>query len=486
MSKLNIHQVMEDAASAFESYRKIPSEKRASFLETIASELEKAGDALLELASGETNLPLPRLRGELGRTCFQLRMFAAQVRDGQWVDAIINHANPAKTPPAPDVRSMQIPIGPVVVFGASNFPFAYSTVGGDTASALAAGCPVIVKQHPAHAGASKRVFEIAQQVAAQSGFPPGTIQHVEDAGFETGKALVQHPATAAVGFTGSYQGGMALLEYSRQRKNPIPVFAEMGSTNPVLLLPGALATQGEDIAQKLVASFTLSMGQFCTNPGLMMAVQSEELDAFTRHFTAAMHDFSSTPMLHQGIYKSYLQKTEAALAQQGVTLLQSAGISHENGSVPAMVSKISGKDFLANPLVHEEIFGPWTLLVVCDDATELLACRKAVAGQLTTSLWGTNEDFEHFPELIDEALMGAGRVVFNGAPTGVEVCAAMVHGGPHPATTDGRFTAVGPMAIRRWTRPVCWQNAPDFVLPPALQESNPLNLLRLVDGQWIK
>jgi NADP-dependent aldehyde dehydrogenase len=381
---------------------------------------------------------------------------------------------------------MQIPLGPVVVFGASNFPYAYSTAGGDTASALATGCPVIVKQHPAHPETSRRVFEIMLQAAVESGMPANVIQHVEDQGFETGKALVLHPATAAVGFTGSYNGGMALLEYARQRKNPIPVFGEMGSTNPVFILPGALQTKAEEIAQKLAPSITASMGQFCTNPGLLLGLKSEYLDEFVGTLAAALQTFEPSPMLHAGIEKAYIQKTNEALKQKGVKLFTTTASGNEMEQARALVATIHATDFLDNPLVHEEIFGPWSLLVVCENAGELLACRNAVQGQLTTSLWGTDEDFANFPELIPAALYGAGRIVFNGVPTGVEVCEAMVHGGPHPATTDSRFTAVGPMAIRRWTRPVSWQNAPAHLLPPALQEDNPLKLLRLVDGEWIK
>ncbi len=480
-----IPQIMKQAVSAFETYRAVEPQSRANFLETIAGLLEAAGDELYAITASETYLPLPRLRSEMSRTCYQLRMYADLIREGHWAQAIIDHAKPHKNPPAPDLRSMHIPIGPVVVFGASNFPYAYSTAGGDTASALAAGCSVVVKQHPAHAETSNRVFSIIQQAIMECGMPTHVVQHVPDEGFATGKALVQHPATAAVGFTGSYGGGMALQSYAQERKYPIPVFAEMGSTNPVLLMPGALNTQASDIAQKLVHAFTLGMGQFCTNPGLMMGIQSEGLDAFKQYFVVAMDGFTSTPMLHRGIHRAYVQKTETLLSQKGVTLLKKAGGNENQDTVPALLAVISAADFLANPLVHEEIFGPCTLLVECDDAAALLDCRKAVEGQLTTSLWGTGEDFSNHPDWVDAALYGAGRVVFNGVPTGVEVCSAMVHGGPYPATTDARFTAVGPLAIRRWTRPVCWQNAPEQVLPPALQESNPWKLWRLVDGQWI-
>jgi NADP-dependent aldehyde dehydrogenase len=482
MSLSAINQVMQAATVAFEGYRKISPGKRATFLQAIAAGLENSGDGLLELASTETNLPLPRLRGELARTCFQLRMFASLVKEGNWVEAIIDHAKPEKSPPAPDLRRMRIPIGPVVVFGASNFPFAYSTAGGDTASALAAGCPVVVKQHPAHSQTSFEVYQIIHQAATEMGLPENVIQHVEDKGFETGKMLVQHPATTGVGFTGSFNGGMALHAYAQERKHPIPVFAEMGSTNPVLLLPGALAADSAGIAQKYAVSITMSMGQFCTNPGLIFGLESADLVHFIEALAIELQSFSPSAMLHTGIEKAYMEKTASALSQKGVELQ----FSGKSGSrVPEVcIARINAADFLENPLVQEEIFGPWSLVVVCKDATDMLNCRNALAGQLTTTLMASKGDLANFPFLVDAALNHSGRVIFNGVPTGVEVCGAMVHGGPHPACTDSRFSAVGPMAIQRWTRPVCWQNAPDTVLPPELREKNPMNIRRMVDGEW--
>jgi 2,5-dioxopentanoate dehydrogenase len=477
-----VDQVMKQAATAFDAYRKIATGQRADFLESIAANLENAGADLFELAASETNLPIPRLRSEMTRTCFQLRMFAKEIMDGHWVEAIIDHAKPQKNPPAPDLRSMRIPLGPVVVFGASNFPFAYSTAGGDTASALAAGCPVVVKQHPAHANTSSRVFEIIQQVMEALEMPAHVVQHVADEGFATGKALVQHPNTAAVGFTGSYAGGMALHGYASERKHPIPVFAEMGSVNPVLLLPGALALHGLDFAEKYSAAITLGMGQFCTNPGLLLGINAPELEIFKNALVDKIQQVPMSGMLHSGIESAYLGKTKQALAQKGINLL-TPGILNSDKPV-ACIATISSENFLSNPLVHEEIFGPWSLLVVCKNAEDMLACRKAVAGQLTTTIIGTEEDLATYSTLADAAIHLAGRVIFNGVPTGVEVCNAMVHGGPHPATTDSRFTAVGVLSLRRWTRPVCWQNAPDMMLPPELKEDNPLKIRRVIDGLW--
>jgi len=482
MSLTQINQVMEAASSAFEKFKKLTQAKRAAFLQAIAAGLENAGDNLVEIASSETNLPLLRLRGEMARTCFQLRMFAGLIEEGHWVEAIIDHAKPDKNPPAPDIRRMRIPIGPVVVFGASNFPFAYSTAGGDTASALAAGCPVVIKQHPAHGQTSLAVFKIMEQAAKLTGMPENVVQHVEDKGFETGKMLVQHPATASVGFTGSFNGGMALQAYSQERKHPIPVFAEMGSTNPVLLLPGALAADWAGIAQKFAVSITMSMGQFCTNPGLIFGIESPDLDQFIESLAIELQSFSPSAMLHTGIEKAYFEKTATALRQKGVEVQFSGKTGSE---VPEVcIARINAADFLANPLVQEEIFGPWSLVVVCKDATEMVDCRNALAGQLTTTLMATEQDMNDFPFLIDAALNHSGRVVFNGVPTGVEVCGAMVHGGPYPACTDSRFSAVGPTAIQRWTRPVCWQNAPTQILPPELQEENPAGIRRLVNGNW--
>lgn len=482
MSLSQINEIMEASALAFEKFKKVSPVKRAAFLQAIASGLENAGDNLVEIASSETNLPFPRLRGELARTCFQLRMFAGLIEEGHWVEAIIDHAKPEKTPPAPDLRRMRIAIGPVVVFGASNFPFAYSTAGGDTASALAAGCPVVVKQHPAHAKTSLEVYHIIRKAATETGMPDNILQHVEDHGFETGKMLVQHPATMAVGFTGSFNGGMALQAYAQERKHPVPVFAEMGSTNPVLLLPGALAADWAGIAEKFAVSITMSMGQFCTNPGLIFGFESNDLDQFIERLVNELQSFSPSGMLHTGIEKAYFEKTASALSQKGVEVQFSGKTGSE---VPeACIARINAADFMANPLVQEEIFGPWSLVVVCKDATDMLNCRNALAGQLTTTLMASNGDLADFPFLVDAALSHSGRVVFNGVPTGVEVCGAMVHGGPHPACTDSRFSAVGPTAIQRWTRPVCWQNAPAQILPPELQEENPAGIRRMVNGKW--
>jgi 2,5-dioxopentanoate dehydrogenase len=477
-----IATVMANALDAFEAYRNNAPDQRAAFLETVAANLENAGIDLLELTAAETNLPIARLRGEMGRTCYQLRMYAGLIREGHWVDAIIDHAKPDKSPPAPDLRSMQVPIGPVVVFGSSNFPYAYSTAGGDSASALAAGCSVVVKQHPAHAKTSIKVFELMRQAAEQSGMPLHVIQHVADEGFPTGKALVQHPVTAAVGFTGSIAGGVALQGYAQERKHPIPVFAEMGSVNPVLLLPDALEKDAKGLATKYAASITLGMGQFCTNPGLLFGVSSSALDAFADALVHAVQEVEPSPMLHPGIAKAYLEKSAKALKAHGVSLLLGKPEAAQPG---AYLAKVDAATFRENPVLHEEVFGPFSMLVVCQSVPEMLDCCNMLAGQLTTSIMATDKDFDTYANLLKAESLQAGRVVYNGVPTGVEVCGAMVHGGPFPATTDSRFTAVGPKAIYRWTRPLCWQNAPQHLLPDALKDDNPLNIWRWVDGVFM-
>lgn len=477
-----INQVMQQAAQAFAAYKKIPATDKARFLETIASNIEALGDHLLNQAAAETNLPLPRLTGERGRTTMQLRMFATMLREGSWVEASIDTAIPDKNPPRPDIRKMLLPLGPIVVFGASNFPFAYSTAGGDTASALAAGCTVVVKAHPAHLHTSEMVNEAIQQAITTCGMHEHVFQHVTDTSFEAGKNLVEHPATAAVGFTGSYKGGRALYDYAIAREKPIPVFSEMGSTNPVVFLPDAIAQNGAALAQQYAASITLGMGQFCTNPGLMLAIETNALPAFIDTLRAAIETVAPAKMLHTGIHKAYYEKMEAALHEQHVTVIQQAATAPQEMEALPTVAMVDGTTFLANPLLREEVFGPYSLLVRCKDMDELLKVWISLTGQLTTSLMGTDKDFANYPALLDTATAIAGRIVFNGVPTGVEVCPSMVHGGPFPATTDSRFTAVGINAVKRWVRPVCYQHCPPTLLPEALQEGNPLNIWRMRNG----
>ncbi|MBU3743265.1 MAG: aldehyde dehydrogenase (NADP(+)) [Sediminibacterium sp.] len=473
-----INEVMSQSAKAFQGYRQIPAKQRASFLLAIAKNIEGLGDVLLNITAAETHLPLARLQGERGRTIGQLNMYADMLLKGNWQNCIINTAIPEKNPPRPDIRSMYVPLGPVVVFGSSNFPFAYSTAGGDTASALATGCTVVVKAHPAHPETSRLVAKAIGDAIAETGMPPHVFQHVEDSSFESGKLLVQHPSTAAVGFTGSFSGGKALWDYAAARPNPIPVFAEMGSINPVLIFPDALATQFESLATQYAASISLGVGQFCTNPGLLIVHSGPTLLAFLESLSAHLEKVSPAAMLHQGILASYAKKVTAALQQPGVTaIIQHPPTDSEAKAIPILAT-VSAAEFLLNPHLKEEVFGPYSLVVVADDANQMLAVLRSVTGQLTTSLMGTDIDFKEYGSFIQDAMQVAGRVICNGVPTGVEVCDAMVHGGPFPATTDSRFTAVGVEAAKRWQRPVAFQNFPDALLPDELKSDNPLGVSR--------
>ena len=474
--------VMENAAAAFVQYRKVIPEQKALFLEAIAEEIEALGDELLHVAAGETNLPLPRLLGERGRTAYQLRMFATMVREGSWVDATIDKAKPDRSPvPKPDIRQMLQPLGPVVVFGASNFPFAYSTAGGDTASALAAGCSVVIKCHPAHAETSTKVFEAIKKAAGRTNLPANVVQHVYGAAASAGEALVKHPATAAVGFTGSYAGGTALYQHAQQRKSPIPVFSEMGSVNPAIFLPDTLIRNAASLAVMYAQSITQGMGQFCTNPGLMIALDDEGTSSFLNFLSLEIGNVAPAKMLHEGIKRSYYERMEKAMSQSGVMVVKKSDIVPVEMEGLPVVMTANGETFLKNPYLHEEVFGPYSLMVKCKDIAELKMVWKSLLGQLTTSLMGTAKDFEDHPELVEIAESIAGRIVFNSVPTGVDVCESMVHSGPFPACTDSRYTAVGIHAVKRWVRPVCYQGCPDELLPAELKESNPLNIRRKVN-----
>lgn len=481
----SIDEIMKNALQAFDTYKKILSAQKATFLETIAEEIEALGDSLISQASEETNLPAGRLSGERARTTMQLRMFAAMVKEGSWVEASIDTAIPDRSPaPKPDIRKMLIPLGPVIVFGASNFPFAYSTAGGDTASALAAGCSVVVKAHPAHAKTSTMVYKAIKTAIEKCNMPDNVFQHVHDEGFSTGKALVQHPATAAVGFTGSLSGGKALYDYANERENPIPVFSEMGSINPVIFFPDTLEKNAHALVKMYTGSITLGMGQFCTNPGLMIAVESEALNSFLENLSEEVSKFIPSKMLHEGIQKAYIEKQEKALSQKGVTLIKKSAYQSNGIKTLPAIAAVSGETFLNNPTLHEEVFGPYSLMVRCKDIDELRHVWLSVSGQLTTSLMGTDKDFHDNKELIEIAPTIAGRINFNNPPTGVEVCPSMVHGGPFPATTDSRFTAVGINGVKRWVRPICFQNCPEYLLPPELKNINSKKIWRLVDNQF--
>lgn len=466
---------MQQSGEAFAAYGKASAAQRAVFLETIAAAIEARREALTTITHEETNLPAARLNGELTRTTGQLKMFAGLLREGSWVSAVIDTADAQRTPPKPDTRKMSVPLGPVVVFGASNFPYAFSTAGGDTASALAAGCTVVVRAHFGHPRTSALIFEAMQEAVKTCGLPPHTIQHVTTPGNETGKELVMHPLTAAVGFTGSLSGGTALMRYASERAAPVPVFAEMSSINPVLLLPGKLKEDAPGLARKLAASITLGMGQFCTNPGLIIAVEGEGLELFKDSLADEIRKFAPQPMLHEGITRNYETRTAA------VAVLDAVRPVVEN---VAMIQTVEAKDFMEDTLLREEIFGPYSLIVQCHDAEEMQQVLNSVRGQLTATLMATGEDLHRHADLLENCTRIAGRVIINEVPTGVEVCAGMVHGGPFPATSDPRFTSVGTSAIQRWVRPVCYQNFPDQLLPEALQNANPLRIWRTVNNEW--
>lgn len=473
---------LELARSAFERYRHIGAERRAGFLERVAERLEEAGDAIVARADTETALGEPRLAGELSRTTNQLRMFAGLVRDGSWVDARIDRALPEREPaPKPDIRRMLMPIGPVVVFGASNFPLAFSVAGGDTASALAAGCPTVVKAHPAHPGTSELVAAAILAAARERGMPEGVFSLLHGASHEVGAALVRHPATTAVGFTGSLRGGRALFDLACSRPQPIPVFAEMGSVNPVFVLPGALRERGDEIAAGLSRSVTLGTGQFCTKPGLVVGL-GDDFERFAATTAALLDGVPPGTMLSPALRDRYTAGVRAFGGSPGVrTLTQDASESSSTGTSPtAFATDAAG--LIGNPELSEELFGPAALFVTASSPEQLADVAARLDGHLTASIHATEAELERFRELLAVLETKVGRLVFNGFPTGVEVGPAMHHGGPYPATTDVRTTSVGTAAIYRFVRPICYQGFPQSLLPPELRDRPDTKMWRTVDG----
>ncbi|MBK7376425.1 MAG: aldehyde dehydrogenase (NADP(+)) [Chitinophagaceae bacterium] len=485
-SPSEIETIMQQAWNAFHVYRKFPLKQRAAFMRAIAVELENCGDALIHTAMRETNLPEARLRGERARTIFQLISYAEACEKGNWLDARIDTAIPDKTPPKPDIRKMLVPLGPVVVFGASNFPFAYSTAGGDTACAFAAGCPVIVKAHPAHAGTSELVAQAILKAASTCNMPKGIFAHVHGASFEVGKALVTHPHTKAVGFTGSYTGGKQLFDWGNQRKEPIPVFAEMGSINPVFLLPEKLKASAADIATMYAGSITLGVGQFCTNPGLIIGIESDSLQTFIHDLGKAIQKIAPAPMLHEGIVTAYKKNKGNALLQEDVHLVaESETMVKENEGLPA-IATASGQAFLNNLVLHQEVFGPYSIVIRCKDMKEMIEVAKHLEGQLTSTLMATDADIKQNEELVEAVKNICGRFILNSVPTGVEVCLSMQHGGPFPASSDPRFTSVGADGIKRFARPIAFQNWSNDLLPDELKNENPLGIFRTVNNELTK
>ncbi len=483
-SSEEIETAVQSATAAFEIYRTISGQKKADFLNTIAEEILALDTELIETYTSETGLPEGRALGERGRTVGQLRTFANLVAEGSWVEAAIDTADPGRTPmPKPDLRKMLIPLGPVVVFGASNFPLAYSTAGGDTAAALAAGCPVIVKSHPMHAGTGELIASAIIAAAKKTGMPDGVFSNLNSSGIEVGTQLVQHPNVKAVGFTGSIRGGRALLDLAAKRPEPIPVFAEMGSINPVVILPKAAQTKGEDLAKTYAQSITLGAGQFCTNPGLILGIKSEALDDFIQTLSNEIIAIEPSCMLHPNIVGNYEKNKTNALQQQG--LIKAAEYANEltTNHARQTVTTVEGKTFLENPILHQEVFGPFSMIVQCKDADELVSIVYGLDGQLTGTVLADNEELTTYKDVLDALQNRVGRIIFNGVPTGVEVCPAMLHGGPYPASTDSRFTAVGIHSIKRWVRPFSYQNWPNDVLPDELKNENPLDICRLLNGK---
>ncbi|MFY0653897.1 MAG: aldehyde dehydrogenase (NADP(+)) [Cyclobacteriaceae bacterium] len=479
-----VGKAVELAESAFETYRNISGAQRADFLDAIGDQIVGLGDTLLERCNQETGLPLPRLTGERGRTVGQLKLFAQLIRDGHWVDARIDTAIPDRQPlPKSDIRMMQRPLGPVGVFGASNFPLAFSVAGGDTASALAAGCTVVVKGHPAHPGTSELVGQAIIAAAKATGMPEGVFSLVQGTTVEVGMAIVNHPLIKAIGFTGSYGGGKAIFDAANQRAEPIPVYAEMGSTNPVFILPNALKERKENLAEGLKNSVTLGVGQFCTNPGITVTMDSEDSNEFSELLSAQFEGAGAATMLTKNIKSAYDSGLATLQGESGVELLSKGGASDgESAGIPHVL-KTSVKDFIDNDKLEHEVFGPSTLLVSAGDKKDLLDMAKGLSGHLTSTLIGTDEDLKEHADLISVLERKVGRLIINGYPTGVEVCHSMVHGGPFPSTTDSRMTSVGTGAITRFSRPVCYQDFPEFLLPDELKNGNPLGIRRLVDGK---
>lgn len=483
----NVNHATQKAVEAFKIYKNTSGKIKAEFLRTIANEIEALGDALIQRASMESGLPEGRFKGERGRTCGQLRLFADLVEEGSWVEARIDEALPDRKPmPRADIRNMLQPLGPVVIFGASNFPLAFSTAGGDTVSALAAGCPVIVKAHPSHPGTNAMVSEAIANALEKCNLPAGIYSTLYDTGHSIGAALVQHSEITAVGFTGSERGGKALMDLAAQREHPIPVYAEMGSTNPVFILSQKLENELETLPGQIAGSVNMGVGQFCTNPGLLFVKEDENLELFTANLAKAFEGLKAFTMLNKGIHKNYISKRNEALETIGVSPLYADDKTAGTLSAPPTVIKISYDEFNKNPNLHEEIFGPFTALVVYKDPTQMKEMIQNLKGQLTATFLGTESDLEANADLIDAVRDKVGRIVFNGVPTGVEVGHAMHHGGPFPAASNGRYTSVGTGAIKRFARPIAWQNCPESLLPDALKNGNPLGIWRMLNGEMSK
>lgn len=478
-----VEAAVELAHQAWKTFRKTTGSEKAAFLKKVVSEIRALGDTLVQRAVEESGLPEGRINGEIGRTCNQLIAFADLVEEGSWVDAVIDPALPNRKPmPRADIRKMSMALGPVVVFSASNFPLAFSTAGGDTASAFAAGCPVIVKGHPSHPGTNALVAGAIATAVRKSNLPEGTFSSLQG-GIETGQQLVKHPLVKAVGFTGSNSGGRALFNIAASRPEPIPVYAEMGSNNPIFLFPDKLKAEAGNLAISIANSVNLGAGQFCTNPGILVAEKSPATEAFVEALKTEFRQLTAATMLNEGIHKAYNHEREACVHQLGVEIHVEGNASNGKWNGQPSFASVSAQAFLENKAFQNEVFGPFTLLVLCEGANEVLEVAKMLNGQLTATVMATPEELERSPEILEHLSEKAGRVIFNGVPTGVEVCPAMHHGGPYPATSNSLYTSVGTDAIKRFARPVTFQDMPNGLLPEELQEGNPLNIWRRVNGE---
>ena len=472
------------AEAAFPTYAAITPERRGAFLDAAAQAILDIGDELIVRAMQESGLPRARLEGERARTVGQLRLFASVVRQGDWLDATIDPALPDRQPlPRPDLRRMNLPLGPVAVFGASNFPLAFSVAGGDTASALAAGCPVVVKGHPAHPGTGELVARAIAAAVASSSLPAGVFSYLPGETNALGAALVADPRIKAVGFTGSRGGGLALVRIAAARAEPIPVYAEMSSINPVILFPAALAARGPVLAEAFVASLTMGAGQFCTNPGLVIGLDGPDLDAFVAAAGKVLEGSKSSTMLTPGIHAAF-EKGVGALAGHDAVRTVARGCAGDgaNQAVGALF-ETSAEQFLADSALGNEVFGASSIVVRCRDTAELAKVVTGLEGQLTATIQIDPADEPAAAEILPLLAQRVGRILANGWPTGVEVAHAMVHGGPFPATSDSRTTSVGSKAIERFLRPVCFQNLPASLIPAAIGDANEWGIARRIDGQ---
>ena len=470
------------AVAAFDEIRRFPSSKIADFLDEVAAQIEALGDDLLHTADRETGLGLPRLTGERGRTTGQIRSFAALLRDGAYVRAILNSEGPGQ----PAIKQMQFPLGPVAIFAASNFPFAFAVAGGDSASALAAGCPIVVKAHPGHPATSEMFAQAISAAVETQGFPAGTFSMLQGSGIDVGGWLAEHDGIEAVGFTGSLRGGRAIHDIAARRPRPIPVYAEMGSVNPVVITPAALAARADDIAGGLVASVTMGAGQFCTNPGLILLEDSGASRDFIAAVTAQMGAAPAGVLLNEAVASGLNTAVSQTSANPQIDVLTGAEASAVDDAFcySNTVMQTSASAIRADDRLQVEHFGPVTLFVLCDDRDDLRATIDALEGNLTTTVQAEDSELADIGELLHQLREKAGRVIWNGFPTGVAVVHAMQHGGPYPATTAPGTTSVGMNAIYRFMRPIAFQNVPDALLPPALQDGNPLGILRLVDDVY--